>query len=521
MKKSYYCFFFYLYCLCLINIKLLAQCTGCTSNVAASNAAIAVNNGDVVCVTSGTTQSGNIVLNAGGVICFASGVTVTGSFTTNNMNSATSIIIQSGATISNSSGINFNGSTTGGTISNRGSWLLNNLTLPSQVTFNNSGNFGTNSSALSLTMNNNANFINTGQVFINNFNFNNGAAFTSNAGSVSIGGNPSLNGSMNINGGSIAFSGSVTVNSSAAIVTQPGTTFSIAGALSNNGTFTLASTAPTIGGSVTNNSSGTITVNNTTLSVGGSFSNNGPILAGLPCGRINVAGSSVQNSSGSVGANADICDLTSTPPSLFDSQAGTVNALATRCLCNPTLLPVTWAYVKAVRTNTQIEIHWGTTATENHQKFEIERSADAQRWELVGEEAGTNTDLLQHYLFTDHHPLPTAAYYRVKQLETNGYANYSKIVAVAGAEAAQALMVMPNPFQDELTWYIDTDVVLQGRVSVSVIGIDGRVFFEQQLPHAALQNFQKLSLPRLPEGNYLLKIVVPDRVWQKKIVKIK
>jgi hypothetical protein len=461
-------------------------------------------------------------VNAGGTVCFASGVTVTGGFNVNNMNSATSIIIQSGATVSSSSSLNFNGTATGGTIDNRGSWLLNNITLPAQTTFNNSGNFGVSGAALNLSMNANSNFINTGQVFINNFNFNAGATFTSNAGNVSIGstgGSTSLDGTMNINGGGLAFVGSVNVNATATLTTQPNTTFSVAGALSNNGNVTLGSTNPTIGGSVTNNSSGTITMNNSVLSVGGAFSNNGTIAAAGTCGRINVAGGSVQNGSGSVGANADICDLSATPPNLFDSQAGAVSPLATRCTCSPTPLPVTWVYVKATLTHSQVTIQWATTATSNHQKFEIERSTDALSWVSIGEKQGMNTPTLQTYSFTDANPLNAITYYRIKQVENNGGLNYSKVVAVQIGTQSGELIIMPNPFEDELAWYIgdisptDTDIV------VTVMSIDGKVLFEKNMQNVLVHQIQKLLLLHIPKGTYLFRVAASENWWEEKVTK--
>jgi len=438
------------------------------------------------------------------------------------MNNSTSIIVQSGATISSSSSINFNGTVTGGTIDNRGTWLLNNLTLPSQTTFNNSGSFGTSSSKINLNMNNNSNFINTGQVFIDNFNFNAGATFTSSAGNVSIGssgGSTSLNGTMNITGGGLAFAGSVTVNATATLTTQPNTTFSIAGALSNNGSITLGSTNPTIGGSVTNNSGASITMNNSVLSVGGAFANNGTIAAAGTCGRINIAGGSVQNSSGSVGANADICDLSATPPNLFDAQAGTVSPLATRCTCSPTLLPITWVYVKAIQNNSQIAIQWATTATSNHQKFEIERSTDAQSWITIGEKQGVNTTALQTYSFTDATPPTSITYYRIKQLETNGIANYSTVVAAQMDNKLGELAFMPNPFNDELVWYIENTPLTTTDIVVTLMSVDGKLLFEKNMQNVFVNQPQKLLMVNIPKGTYLFRVASAEYWWEKKVTK--
>ncbi len=522
IMKSFLFLIYFIYSLFCINIKIVAQCTSCTADIAASNSAITANSGDVICVTSGTTQSGNIIVNAGGKVCFASGVTVTGGFTVNNMNSATSIIIQSGATISSSSSINFNGTATGGTIDNRGSWLLANLTLPAQTTFNNSGSFGTSASKINLNMNPTSNFINTGQVFINNFNFNAGATFTSNAGNVSIGssgGSSSLDGTMNINGGGLAFEGSVNVNATATLTTQPSTTFSVAGALANNGNITLGSTNPTIGGSVTNNSGASITMNNSVLSVGGAFANNGTIAAAGECGRINVAGGSVQNASGSVGASADICDLSATAPNLFDSQAGTVSPLATRCTCSPTLLPVTWVYVKAKQTDSQITILWATIATSNHQKFEIERSTDTQSWVTIGEEQGINTAMLQTYSFIDATPPKSITYYRIKQVEVNGIANYSAIVAARMDETFGELLVMPNPFDEELAWYITKTSLATADIVVTLMSVDGKLLVEKNMQSVLIQQVQRLMMANIPKGTYLFRVASAEYWWEKKVTK--
>jgi hypothetical protein len=503
-------------CFLFIPILLKAQCTSCTSNVAGGGSAITVNSGETICVTSGTTQSGNIIVQGGGKICFASGITVTSNFTINNMDNNTAIIVQSGATISNTGNINFNGSLTGGIIDNRGTWLKDNITLFTNLTFNNSGSFGLSGTRLNMTMNSGSSFINTGQVFINNFNFNTGATFTSNAGNVSVAGSPSLSGAMNITGGSIAFLGNLTVNSSASLITQPNTSFSVAGAVSNNSTLTIGSSPATIGGSVTNNSSGTMTVNNTILTVGGAFSNNGAILASGSCGRINIAGGSVQNSSGSVGALADICDTSATAPNLFDSQAGTVSPMATKCLCMPTPLPVTWLYVEAsLGQSNVVHIKWATIEEYNNKKFVVERSDDSHEWEIIATMSGTNTLQPKHYSFVDNAPLPSANYYRIKQIDFDGKYTTSKIVVVNNTEGE--LTVYPNPFSDSFSWVLKTstdDIIL-----VQLLSIDGHIIV-QTTEKGFNGKINTVDTKDLASGIYILQVITKEKSWVQKLTKL-
>lgn len=116
---------------------------------------------------------------------------------------------------------------------------------------------------------------------------------------------------------------------------------------------------------------------------------------------------------------------------------------------NVTSLPVTLVSFDGKSGNNQTKLAWVTSSETTNKGFEIERSADARKFEKIGFVDGngdskeTNT-----YHFTDLNPLATG-YYRLKQLDYDGKFEYSRTIIVK--TPTEPIEIYPNPAQTELT----------------------------------------------------------------------
>lgn len=102
--------------------------------------------------------------------------------------------------------------------------------------------------------------------------------------------------------------------------------------------------------------------------------------------------------------------------------------------------------------DTKSLLRWATASEINNDHFDIERSADGNTWEKIGEVKGNGTtNDAQNYEFIDAMPLSGTNYYRLKQVDVDGKFEYSGIVAVdfgtaqAGQINTTIMQVYPNP----------------------------------------------------------------------------
>ncbi len=113
---------------------------------------------------------------------------------------------------------------------------------------------------------------------------------------------------------------------------------------------------------------------------------------------------------------------------------------------NASVLPVELLYFRAQFINDRVELAWATVWERNAERFVIERSRDLLEFGALGSvSASGTTDQTQQYTFTDPFPDGGTAYYRLKQLDYDGGATYSKPVAVIIDDHAPSLVILGNP----------------------------------------------------------------------------
>ncbi|WP_400190323.1 T9SS type A sorting domain-containing protein [Hymenobacter sp. B81] len=195
------------------------------------------------------------------------------------------------------------------------------------------------------------------------------------------------------------------------------------------------------------------------------------------------------------GTTAFVGTITSTSPftTLGNFLLASTAALGTAGN-NP--LPVVLSSFTAARHGQQVRLAWATASEKNSARFEVQRSLNGKDFNPVGvlEAAGTSAQP-RHYAFADEAAPASAAYYRLRQLDLDGTATLSRVVAIPQTGHLMAEL-FPNPVYDKLH--------LQAGASAlpwRVLGADGKVLLQGTAAGEAI-----IDVSRLKVGTYTLEL---------------
>lgn len=160
-------------------------------------------------------------------------------------------------------------------------------------------------------------------------------------------------------------------------------------------------------------------------------------------------------------------------------------------------LPVSlWQFTLA-RKAASVDLLWATASEKNASRFEVQRSTDAETWQVLGVQAARGeSQSLVHYRLTDEHPLRGLNYYRLKMIDQDGTYTYSKVLS-AGMERGGAILY-PNPVAETLFLKNVEEATVR-----EIVLRDSRgtvVFRSAGVPVAGI------PVRTLPEGRYLLTV---------------
>jgi Secretion system C-terminal sorting domain len=161
-------------------------------------------------------------------------------------------------------------------------------------------------------------------------------------------------------------------------------------------------------------------------------------------------------------------------------------------------LPVIFTTFKANADGQMVNLEWGTAQEFNNSYFEVERSKDAQTWEIVGSKEGSgNSKLPKSYLLTDYNARKGINYYRLSQVDTDGTRSFYSRIQSTIIEVNPDLAIFPNPTTDILR--------LSGiaeDAQVSIYDFLGNLKIEKKVTSID----SNIKLAGLLDGIYIVKI---------------
>lgn len=181
-------------------------------------------------------------------------------------------------------------------------------------------------------------------------------------------------------------------------------------------------------------------------------------------------------------------------------------------------LPVELTSFDGTCVDSRVELKWSTATETNNSHFEVEKSTDGVAWSMIGIVNGSgNSQETVQYSFVDSDISSTTAYYRLKQVDNDGAANYTNLVS-AGCDIVDGTELVN-------VWDNGTEVNLM--VSSTVEGVyDVTLMDAHSKGMATLRNQQinkgitYLSIPKnsIATGVYMVRMHNATEQFSRKVV---
>jgi hypothetical protein len=176
------------------------------------------------------------------------------------------------------------------------------------------------------------------------------------------------------------------------------------------------------------------------------------------------------------------------------------------------LLPVDFISFDAASTGlNQVDVQWVTGSETNCDHYELYRSNDGIRWEIIAVLPGNGTtNIVSTYQFNDTHPHEWYNYYIVKQVDESNRGRNSNMVSVFFEKVSNSILtVTPNPVQNETFTLMSEEDLIGARIQIhNLLG--------QEVPYEVLTadtHQISIRLSQAVTGYHLLTIKTAQGTW--------
>jgi len=175
------------------------------------------------------------------------------------------------------------------------------------------------------------------------------------------------------------------------------------------------------------------------------------------------------------------------------------------------LVPLRLVNWQAQWVNSAVQLQWQTAFEQNLRQFDIEYSTDGNHFLPVTSVAATN--LPNGYTYHYQHNINTipAIYYRLKIIDLNGAAEYSKVILV-NKQSSAANRIYPTVIDNGIM-NINLSESFQ---NINMYTTDGKQVFDYNL--GGRTGLVTVQLPSLIAGTYVVQLVSSGRKLVQKII---
>jgi len=174
-------------------------------------------------------------------------------------------------------------------------------------------------------------------------------------------------------------------------------------------------------------------------------------------------------------------------------------------------LPIILSDFEAAVDNGVVGLNWRTMLESNASYFNIERSADGVKWDVIGTvKAKGNSSTPTNYSFSDGNPGSGTIEYRIHEYDLDGRPMLSNVKAIRTAAIAN-VSVFPNPATNYVNISIPTSE--NSPVNMRLIDLAGHLLVEKNVSGAG-GTIQTFTVSNYPPGNYLIQVLHADGTKQ-------
>lgn len=164
-------------------------------------------------------------------------------------------------------------------------------------------------------------------------------------------------------------------------------------------------------------------------------------------------------------------------------------------------MPVELVYFRASPAGAKVQMNWATNQEKNARSFVVERSKDAELFEIIGTYAASGTTTQRkEYAATDQSPLGGTSYYRLRQVDEDGTQHICRTVSVVRKDADVTWQVMGNPAVSSRTITVEASQ----KMTYELFSKTGRAIPLQVQEMSSRQTILS-SFEALESGVYVLK----------------
>ena len=177
------------------------------------------------------------------------------------------------------------------------------------------------------------------------------------------------------------------------------------------------------------------------------------------------------------------------------------------------ILPVSLSSFNYTLINNSVRLQWQTSSEANTDKFEVEKSTDGINFNKIGTVASAgNSNTPRDYSFSDINPA-AINYYRIKQIDKDGKAVYSKILNVK-FKSGNPLTIQPTIVTNQLR----VNIGLEQREikGFQVYDISGKAI----LNFTGRSGYNEINVSSFSAGSYLIRLQTADgKAYSQRFVK--
>lgn len=165
-------------------------------------------------------------------------------------------------------------------------------------------------------------------------------------------------------------------------------------------------------------------------------------------------------------------------------------------------LPIKLTAFDATKVGSYNNIHWKAECTSTQAIFEIERSTDGQNFQKIERIVADQTRCLQPFDYQDRSPAAGTNFYRIKVVDVDGKAFYSRIVAVINRSKGFELVgVYPSVVR---TGQLKVNITAASRdkAELYITNISEQVIKRMQVSLNAGENILYINVDGLASGTY-------------------
>jgi len=174
----------------------------------------------------------------------------------------------------------------------------------------------------------------------------------------------------------------------------------------------------------------------------------------------------------------------------------------------PTVVPVTFATVKAYEQGQNIMVEWVVQNEINIAKYEVEKSIDGIKFNNINSVNALGGNI--GYSSLDEQPAKGYNYFRIKSIDNNGRMAYSRIVKVFIGKGKPEISVYPNPVTDAVI-NLSFSNMAAGKYNLKLYNNLGQLLLAKQISHAVGNASYTVQLEKeMAKGIYQLEVSGAD-----------